>query len=251
MRHVVCSFIIVLVVLLAFGLSSSLILAQETPLDIRLIPQIEYAVAGEPFTYTLAVTNVSQIAVDDVLVFAQTPTGTTFIRAGAAPNWAVSGLPAGETGNVLWTPRAPVPPGEAINFDLVVQVPPEMVDRQLVSSQYGFALAGSSEVSLSGRVVKIDVLAARPTPTLVPTATPTTLPTASPTATHTLQPTATATTTETPVPTATRPPEAAAKTPVSSLRTGPEWSTILAGLALAVLVVAGVIFWYFRRGRAG
>jgi uncharacterized repeat protein (TIGR01451 family) len=252
MRHVLyrLPIIIIIIILLAFSMLRVLTLAQELPfLEISLDPQMEYAVAGQPFTYTVVVTNTGPAPTEDIIIFVQTPAGTTFIRTGDTPNWAASGLASGETGNVLWTPREPVAPGDSATFELVVNVLPEMVHQQLVSNQYGFALVGSSDVNASDRVVAVEVLAAPPTPTPLPTATPTTVPTP----TFTTVPAPTAITKPTSTTSAVAPPPATSA-PVSerengSLLSAPWLVVTVIVLGGAGLLVLGLI-WYLKKQRS-
>ena len=72
--------------LVSLSAFAALALAQApAPFEIRVAPQAEFAVAGQPFTYTVVITNVSQTPVKDVIVFMETPAGTTFANASQNP----------------------------------------------------------------------------------------------------------------------------------------------------------------------
>jgi uncharacterized repeat protein (TIGR01451 family) len=224
---------------------AALALAQApAPFEIRVVPQAEYAVAGQPFTYTVVITNVSQAPVKDVIVFMETPAGTTFASASQNPDWFTSGLDLGGTGKVGWATLEPITPGTVVAFELGVNVLPEMADKHLVSDQYAIVSLGGDDIIAAGLPIKTQVLATPPTATPVPS------PTVA--ATNTATPTATPAATSTPLPT---PTDAVTPVPVtiSQADTVSEAATsssmtILAviGLPIFIIVITGLT-WFLRR----
>ncbi len=187
-----CRIIKAAAILLAYALiawtSSSLLALADGPprFAISVAPQAEYAVAGQTFTYTVVITNVSQVAVKDVIVFMKSPAGTTFADTPHTDvNWLVGRPGPGGTGEVAWVSREPVAPDEVVTFELVVNVLPEMANQRLVNKEYGMIPMGGGAVIASGPPIETQVLATMPTATPVP----------SPTATATVPPAPTATST--------------------------------------------------------
>lgn len=188
---------------------SLLALGQEpAPVEINIVPQADYAVASQPFTYTIVMTNVSPAPVSDVIMFTEIPGGTTFIETHRPLNWLFGGPGPAETGMVVWNTLEPIAKGQVITFDLVVDVLPAMVNQQLVSKEYTVISKQGNNVIGTAPSITTQVLAAIPTPTLSPTATATNTPlppAANTPAVFTIstpQPTATATNTVTPPDTA-------------------------------------------------
>jgi hypothetical protein len=183
----------------------------------------------------------------DFIVFIETPTGTTFARASHNANWFVSELTPGETGSIGWATREPVTPGTVVNFALVVNILPEMVDQQLVNGQYGIVLMGGGDMIATGPTIKTNVLAiaftATPTPLPAVTATPTPASIATSSVTSTPRPTSTSLPVVTPAPTSTSP----AKTTVEA--TNSSSTTILlvvGGFSLFLMIILSLI-WLSRR----
>ncbi len=201
--------LIILAYTLLFLSSVSLLaLAQEpAPLEISIVPQAEFAVAGQPFTYTIVVTNVSQTSVNDVIVFTEIPAGTTFLATYQNNNWFVGEAQSGETKVIVWDTLEPVIPTQVVTFELVVDVLLEMVNQQLVSKEYTIANGKNGDVIVTGLPVTTQILAIPPTPT------------PSPTVTSTATPTITPTPTATPISTATSSPTSAILSATSSLPT--------------------------------
>jgi uncharacterized repeat protein (TIGR01451 family) len=253
MRDVVCQSLRVITTLLLSMLATLsffclLAQAQEHPsLEIRVVPQAEYAVAGQIFTYTIIVTNVGRMSIQDFIVFTETPTGTTFARASHNANWFVSELTPGETGNIGWATREPVTPGTVVNFELVVNVLPEMADQQLLSGQYGIVSMGGGDMIAAGPAIETNILATVPTaaPTPLPTATATTTSTsiATPSVTSTPRPTSTALPVVTPGPTSTSPAKTTAEATSSSSTT---ILFVVGGLSLLLMIILSLI-WSFKR----
>jgi uncharacterized repeat protein (TIGR01451 family) len=233
--------------LISLSAFAVLALAQApAPFEIRVAPQAEFAVAGQPFTYTVVITNVSQTPVKDVAVLTETPSGTTFIRTDQNSQWLVGGPAPGETGIVLWRTLESVIPTEPITFDLIVNVLPEMVEQQLVSNEFFILTKTNDDVVATGLPVTIQVLA------VVPTATPSPIPTA--TSTPTTTPTTTSSPTSTPVPTSTphvKPPVANTSIPIETSpesRDSPLTSMIPITFGLLVLGIGGIgLLWFFKR----
>jgi uncharacterized repeat protein (TIGR01451 family) len=233
-----------LVSLSAFG---AVALAQApASFEIRVAPQAEYAVAGQPFTYTVVITNVSQTPVKDVIVFTETPTGTTLIETHQNINWLFGGVQPGEAGLVVWNHEEPIESTQAVTIELVVNVLPEMVNQVLVSKEYAIVIGDSDDVISVGLPVTIQVLAT------IPTATPSPIPTA--TSTPTTTSTATSSPTSTPVSTST--PQRGATAANTSIfvetspagRASPLTYPILIIFGLLVLGGGGIgLLWFFKR----
>jgi uncharacterized repeat protein (TIGR01451 family) len=208
------------------------------------VPQAEYAVAGQPFTYTVVITNVSQALVKDVIVFMETPPGTTFASASQNPGWFTSGLGFGETGKVGWATMEAITPGTRVAFELGLNVLPEMAHKPLVSDQYAIVSLGGDDIIATGLPIKIQVLATPPTATPVPS------PTVTPTSTST--PTATPLATSTPFPTPTQAvtpvPDTTSQTDTISEATPSSSMTlwVVIGLPMLIIVITAMT-WFLRR----
>jgi len=191
MRDVVYRFSIVVVFLLTWGTLSGLVLAQEPPvLEISLVPQTEYAVAGQPFTYTVMVTNAGQIPAKDIIVLVETPVGTNLINTNQSDTWPVGVHHADNTDTIVWNALAPIPPADVVIFVVILEILPEMVAQQLVSNNIAILNGTSGEVIAAGLPVIVQVLAPPPTatPSPQPNATATTAATATPIFTSTPPP---------------------------------------------------------------
>jgi hypothetical protein len=250
-------FTLALVVLFGFSMRT---LAQESAsFEISLTPQPHYAVSGQPFTYTLAITNVSQSPLKDIVVRVKTPVGTTLVDTYFAnSNWLVGGVQRGKGGEIIWVTQQPIAPGEGMTFDFVVNVSPDLAGQQLVLDEYQVTPIEDNQPLGVGPSVKIPVLAALPTPsstlqavdTSAPTSTaapPTPLP-ANPglTSTSSARPTtleAQANPTRSNIVTST--PIAAFQAGAADAPALNAWVT--AGLAGAVLFIVGLI--WFRKYR--
>ncbi len=207
------------------------------------MPQTENAVAGLPFTYTVVVTNVGQMPVTGIILFTETPTGTTLIETHQQTNWLVGGVQPGEAGPVVWNRQEAVAPAEVVTFNLVVNVLPEMADQPLVSREYTVLSEANVELFAIAPPITTQVLAIIPTPTSLPspttivisTATPSPIPSRtpqpepSPVDTATLPPA-----TPTPIAEAPSPPAApiAASTPTSTI---PASTVVVSVIMLVVL----------------
>jgi uncharacterized repeat protein (TIGR01451 family) len=156
--------------------------AQAPPsFEIRLLPQAAQAVAGQPFSYTVIVTNTGQSAPADILVKAPAPTGAVFQNTTYThENWMAGGLEPGQSGYFAWLTRDPVPPGAVVKFHLTVHVLSET--RRLDFSDYAVStLADPSAVFGRGLAVTVPVLSAPPGVSAAPAPTPAPPPTPTPT----------------------------------------------------------------------
>jgi uncharacterized repeat protein (TIGR01451 family) len=229
MHFMVYRFLIIVIILLTFGMFSGLALAQESPiLEINLLPQTEFAVAGQPFTYTLTLTNKGAATLKDIILFIDIPAGTTLANTQQPADWYTSLPPAETDRRLAWATQTPIEPGSTVTFTLIVNVPPDMVNQELVCQTYGVVPLGTGDMLASGPPVTTQVMAVLPTATanLLPTATPTAPP----------SPTSTATPTTTPLPPTATPATAAAATGSS----GPGMMIVLiigAGLAVGLVWV--------------
>ena len=159
-------------ILLALSSFSFLALAQEpSSFEISIIPQADYAIVGQPFTYTAVITNISQTALKDVIVRTKTPEGTTLIDTFFFnPNWFVGGVQRGEAGEVIWLTQEPVAQGEVVTFGLIVNVLPE-IGRELIAEEYSVVTSENLDAPSFGPLVRTQVLTSVPTPTALPSAT--------------------------------------------------------------------------------
>lgn len=218
---------------------------QPAPLKISVTPQADFAVAGQTFAYTVAITNAGPQPLHEVLVNVTTPAGTSldstyFVN----PKWFVGGISPGESGTVTWFTPETMAPGEVMEFELTVRVSPE-VTRALVNKDYTAGTVENPAPAATGQPVITRVIIPTPTPTLLPSPTP--LP----------APVFTATATPTPVTVAGAVPEATptgqipaetgpetAKTPAGPEARGFPVNLVLAGIGLLILlliILAGII----------
>jgi uncharacterized repeat protein (TIGR01451 family) len=166
LRVTVVSLICALTALSRFSL---LALADEPPsFEISVVPQVEYAVAGQAFTYTVVITNVSEASPKDVVVRVKTPEGTTFADTHFTnPNWYVNEVRRGETGEIAWLSREPVASGGVVTFELAVNVLPEMASQQLTNEGYTVAIGNHAPIAF-GPPIRTEVLIAAPTAITTP-----------------------------------------------------------------------------------
>lgn len=234
---------------------SLLALAQEPPpFEISVIPQAEYAIAGQPFTYTVVITNISQMPIKDVLINVKIPDGSTLIDTYFVnPNWLVGGAQRGQAGEVIWYTQEPVTPAETANFDLVVNVLPESLNRQLVNQDYLVTTLNNSGLIASGPPIRTQVLGAAPTPsptfeaTRTSTPTPQTssgIPNGAPTtissATQTPQPISAGTASATAIP--------SSENPISKTLSRFTFNTLIFGLLVLALIIIGLAWLLKKRG---
>jgi uncharacterized repeat protein (TIGR01451 family) len=241
------------------GLSLVALAQEPTSFEINLTAQADHAVSGQPFTYTLAITNVSQSSLKDIVVRAKTPAGTTLIDTYfASPKWLVGGVQRGKAGEIIWITQQPIAPGEGMTFDFAVNVSPDLAGQQLVLDEYLVTPMADNQPLAVGPSVEIPVLAATPTP--LPTiqavdTPPSTSTTAPPTPLSaslglTSTTSARATTLEAQAnPTSanivTSAPTTASQAVAADTLSLNAW--VMAGLAGAVLLIVGLIwFWKYR-----
>jgi uncharacterized repeat protein (TIGR01451 family) len=252
MMSLVSCFFRITITLLIYTLASlsafaALALAQApAPFEIRVVPQAEYAVAGQPFTYTVVITNVSQMPVKDVMVFTETPSGTIFAETHQDVDWLIGGVYPGETGIVGWNALEPIAPAQTITFELVVNVLPEMVNHQLVSQEYTIINTSNGNVMATSLPITIQVLATKPT------VTPSPIPTS--TATNTTTPTTTSSPISISIPTSTPQVELTVTNTPIPVKTSPvgkvSSSTSIVSLIFGLLVLGGGsigLIWFFKR----
>ena len=247
------------IVLLSSSLSVLALAQEPSPLEITVLPQAEFAVAGQPFTYTIVLTNVSQSPVHDVIVYTETPTKTTLIEIQQPVNWLTGGARPGETGAIVWNTLDPVAPTQVVTFELAVNVLPEMANQQLVSKEYVIITKAGGEILATSPPINTQVLAVAPTPppapsstatptrTATPTATLTYTPSPSPSPTPSTQPESTVANTATPFPTS---PSSKALSPPSSpsATTTTSFSTAVIIITLLVLGIGIIgLVWFFKR----
>lgn len=145
-------------------------LAQEPPLfEISLTPQADYAVRGQPFTYTVTITNVSQTPLKDIVVKTSIPQGTTLIGTYFAnPNWLIGRTQQSKAGEIIWLTQQSVIAGAVITFEFVVNVSPELAGQQLISDEYMVMSIDNNHLLAAGPPIKTQVLTLTPTPVPAP-----------------------------------------------------------------------------------
>ncbi len=239
--------------LATLSIFSLLVRAQEpTPLEIRIIPHAEYAVSGQPFTYTIIITHVSRENLKDIIIFMETPIGTTFASTQQNANWFVTSPLPGQVGKIGWTTLESISPGEVITFTLSVNIL-EAPNKQLINEKYGIVPMGGGDIIASGPPLKTQVLT--PTPTVTSRPSPTTevnntpllvTATFSPTplkATHTLTPsTPLAQVASTPIPHPTQPAMATS----SPLKTSVSLTVVFTIIGSIIVVGFVAVVWFLR-----
>ncbi|MBN1995098.1 MAG: DUF11 domain-containing protein [Anaerolineae bacterium] len=241
---------ILLISTLAIFSHPALALAQTPPsLEMSVLPQAKYAVAGQAFTYTVVMTNTGPGPAQEVMVFVTPPPGVTQIQAGQHPAWFTSAPASNETGKVAWATLSPMAAGTAVRFEMVVVVLPEMAGQHLVLEDYGIVPMHAGGLLASGPPLKTEVRAAPPTLTATPL----------PTAITANPPNPTATTLPTPTsppislaPTSPAVPTTGASALPSATSTNPTGDSTtliwpLSGLSLLLLIIVGLAwFWKSR-----
>ena len=223
----------------------------EAPADlkIRVMPWAEFATAGQPFTYTIAVTNVSQTPLQNVMVVVKTPKGTTYRDSDliAGQRWLIGGFYPGQPGEISWLPQEAIAPGDEAVIELVVNVLPE-AGQQLINDNYFVTTLDDFDAAMvTGPPIETQVLLP-PTPTPLPTMTPS--PTAlsntasdvamaPPTAISKAQPQLKPTDTPVPVPTVV------SRTDAAQTASVPTTFIVVIGFVL-LTIVAGLI-WFLKR----
>ncbi|GIK43292.1 MAG: hypothetical protein BroJett011_71250 [Chloroflexota bacterium] len=251
-------FTLAIIALLSFCMVA---LAQEpTSFEISLAPQADHAVGGQPFTYTLTITNVSQSPLKDIVVRAKTPAGTTLIDTYFAnANWLVGGVQRGKAGEIIWVTQQPIAAGGGMAFDFAVNISPDLAGRQLIMDEYVVTTIESSQPLVAGPPVQIPVLTVPPipSPTAQPIDTPAPTPTAAPPTQLSVNPSLTSTSNAraTTLEAQANPTGANTATSISitaSQTVAADTPSLLnawvtAGLAGAVLFIVGLVwFWKYR-----
>ena len=161
--------------------------AQEpSPFQISIIPAADHAVSGQPFTYTVVVTNVSDAPVQYATIHVDVPEGTNFIRTKYSdPKW-YGGNSFADPEQVVEQVRLSSPDtiavGENFTFEMIVEVVAE-VDARVLISDYD-ATSVEDNASTTGPPIQVNVREPTPSPTptllppptLIPTATAITVP---------------------------------------------------------------------------
>lgn len=172
--------------LLILGSLSLVALAQELPsFEIGVSPVGDHAVTGQPFTYTVAVTNVGSTALANVTINIDIPDGTEFVNTRHSSLKWYGGTPFSDPNikvdQITLFTLDDIEPEEAFVFDVIVKVLPE-VDQSLVVEAISVATL-EGEILASGPIINTPVRepTSTPRPTLPPLPTPTGTPAATPT----------------------------------------------------------------------
>ena len=177
-------------------------LAQEpdAPFEITISPAAEQAVAGEPFTYFVTLTNTAQISQQNVIITVETPKGTTFRDSEilTQQRWLMGGFDPGQPGRIFWLAQEGLAVGEVAQLTLEVNVLSTAIS-EIVNQEYNVTtLDNYGMVAISGPPVRTQVII--PTPPLTPTPQPTLTPTLAKTTVAKLADILTPTPTQTPTP---------------------------------------------------
>jgi len=239
-------------------LSGSGLLAQAqepAPFQISIIPAADHAVSGQPFTYTVVITNVSDAAVQYASINVDVPEGTKFIRTYYTDEKWYGGNsyadPEQEVKQVQMITPETVESGEVFTFEMIVEVlaAPE---ESITVADYDADLIRDRVAPAVGPPIELDVR--EPTPTLTPTILPS--PTALPTVTPEVTIEARAGTAqanvivpaETPSTDNTITSNSASSEIVDEQ---PLWNTLSIGISISVLTVLVLVFvgviWFLRR----
>jgi uncharacterized repeat protein (TIGR01451 family) len=213
------------------------------------MPWTEFATAGQPFTYTIAITNVSQTSIQNVIVVVKTPKGTTYRDSDldAGQRWLTGGFSPGQPGEISWLTQEAIAPGDEAVIKLVVNVPPE-AGMQLINESYFVTTLDDFDAAVvSGPPIETQVLMP-PTPTPLPTVTPspTALATIASRATTTA-PTAISKAESQPIPVdmPVLAPTVVSRTDAAQTASVPTSVMVVIGLVL-LTIVAGLI-WFLKR----
>ena len=254
-------FLSIQIVLIFSGLSLVVQAQESSPFQISLIPAAEHAVSGQPFTYTVIITNVSQAPVQAAVINVDVPEGTQFVRTVYTdPKWyggnSYADPDLARERVQLLTPET-VEIDEVFSFLLVVDIlaqPDEAVqvdDYQVMSIE--------DKASTSGTPITVEVRepTPTPTPTLTPSPTASPPPTASPTVTATSAPAtlqAAVAATATPPLDETNEISATTPSPTTASSSGPFSGSGLSLIVIFVIIAASILIvaliggvWFLKR----
>jgi uncharacterized repeat protein (TIGR01451 family) len=239
-------FLLTQIVLLFFIFHRVAQAQESTPFQIRLIPAAEHAVSGQPFTYTVIITNVSPAPVQSAVINVDVPDGTKFLRTHYIdPKWYGGNSYADPNLTVervqLLTPET-IEVGEIFTFTLVVEVLAEPDEAVRLDDYQVTAI--EDRASTSGPVVAVAVRQATPTPTITSSPSPSASP--SPTASPTVTATSAPATRQAALPPTVAPPQPVV---VETAASPAGLSLVTVGLigAAAILILAGVVLFLRRR----
>lgn len=153
-------FVAVLVVLTI----SQIVMAQDDlPIEVDIVPQADVASIGSQFSYTVIVTNTSNIPVNEVIVSATIPDGADFVSADSTwIDWAISKSLAYEPGGrVIWIASQAMPPQDVVTFELVVDVADDFVGQTLINK--AFVVIGQENLFEERNGSVVDIVVATPT----------------------------------------------------------------------------------------
>jgi uncharacterized repeat protein (TIGR01451 family) len=208
------------------------------------MPWTEFATAGQPFTYTIVVTNVSQTPLQNVIIVVKTPKGTTYRDSDliAGKRW-LGGFNPGQSGEISWLTQETIAPGDEAVIELVVNVLPE-AGQQLINESYFVTTLDDFEgATVTGPPIETQVLLP-PTPTPVPSAIPSPTTVTSPTSPA---PTAIskAEAQQKPVDTPVPVPAAAPQTDPAQTASVP--TTLIAIIGFGLFIVVAGLIWFLKR----
>ncbi len=156
--------------------------AQVPPsFEIKVIPVSDHAVKGQPFTYTVAVTNVSSTPAANIAINIDIPDSTEFINTRHSSLKWYGGTPFSDPSikvdQITLFTLDKIEANEVFVFDMIVEVLPD-VDQAVVVEAYSVAtLEGEILVSGSGLNTPVRAPTSTPRPTPAPSPTPIMTPT--------------------------------------------------------------------------
>lgn len=177
----IIALVLALQILLAWSGLPLIAQAQESsPFKISIIPAADYAVSGQPFTYTVVITNVSEAPVQYASINVDVPEGTKFIRTHYTDEKWYGGNsfadPEQEVKQVQLLSPEIIEAGEVFSFEMIVEVMANP-NVEITIADYD-ATAIEDNVSTTGLPVQVAVRAPTPTPTPTVQPSPTSIPAA-------------------------------------------------------------------------
>ena len=225
------------------------VFAQEpSPFEISVVPLNEHAVSGQPFTYTVTITNVSQTPLETVFINVDVPEGTKFLRTQhLSQNW-YGGSPDADPNiqieELTLFSFEPVKPNEVFSFEMIVEILPETQEEIAIETFNSTTFTGN--VLAAGASIKTEVQT--PTPTSTPTPTPVPTSTPSPAATTAALRAADNAPTSTPIIPINSTETIIQSNPSREVTANPSLLiTIIAGAGFLLLLVLGGSIWLLKR----
>lgn len=170
----IIALVLALQILLAWSGLPLIAQAQESsPFKINIIPAADYAVSGQPFTYTVVITNVSEAAIEYASVSVDVPAGTRLLQTKyGGTKWFGGNLPEDPEEMVdqieLFTPYT-VEANEVFTLQMIVEVTASPTEKLTLADSNVTSLKDNAQAA--GSPVDTEVRAPTATPTAIPTIT--------------------------------------------------------------------------------